>query len=406
MAAESFDLDSPEAVVDPYSYVRPYRERTSVLWSEVHRAWVFLGYEETAEAFRDPRLSSERIPAFQRIADRRGSGFQVVVDLLRGWMVFRDPPEHTRLRDPLRRVFTPRMVDRLEPAIGEICDTLLDGLTGRDGCDLRECFARPLPALVIAELLGIPGDDRDRFQDWSDELSSVVFQMEAATVDDTRSISAAEKFRDYFEDLIGHYEKHPADNLISRLVEASRAADGLAREDLVGACTLLLFAGHETTTDLIANGVTLLLAEPAACTRLRGDPTLDATAVDEMMRLEGPAKTMVRRVREEFSCGGRTLARGDRVFLCIASANRDPRVFANPDAIDWGRRPNPHLGFGWGLHHCLGAPLARVETRIALRRLLDRFPRIASTQPPRWQGGAMGRMVDAVHVEFGAGSAR
>lgn len=262
MRSEIFDLDSPEAVADPYSYVRPFRESSSVLWSEKHRAWVFLAYDVTAEAFRDARLSSERLPAFQRIADRRSSDFQVVVDLLRGWMVFRDPPEHTRLRDPLRRVFTPRMMDRLEPAITGICDDLLDDLSGRDTCDLRESFARPLPARVIAELLGIPGADREQFQQWSDELSGVVFQMQAAAVDDTRSISAARKFRDYFEDLIAHYEKYPADNLITRLVEASRAADGLAREDLVGACTLLLFAGHETTTGLIANGVTLLLADP------------------------------------------------------------------------------------------------------------------------------------------------
>jgi len=399
--SESFDLDSRAAVEDPHAYVRPFRERAPLLWSERHRAWVFLGYERTAAAFQDPRLSSERIPAFQRIADARGAAFQNVVDLLRGWMVFRDPPDHTRLRDPLRRVFTPRVVDRLEPAIESISDALLATLPEREVCDLRETYARPLPALVIAELLGVPGSDRAQFQAWSDELSTVVFQMEAAAVDDTRAIAAARHFRAYFEELIARYRTHPADNLISRLIEASRGDDGLAAEELVGACTLLLFAGHETTAGLIANGLTLLLSEPDTLARLRADAALDATAVEELMRLEGPAKTMVRRVGEAFECGDAKLEVGDRVFLSISGANGDPAVFARPEAVDLARRPNPHLGFGWGLHHCLGAHLARVETRVALRRLLDRFPALEAAGAPVWGGGAMGRVVAAVPVLLG-----
>lgn len=399
--SESFDLDSRAAVDDPHAYVRGYRERSPLLWSDRHRAWAFLGYELTAAAFQEPRLSSERIPAFQRIADTRGNDFRIVVDLLRGWMVFRDAPEHTRLRDPLRRVFTPRVVERLEPAIVAMSDDLLEALPVGETCDLREAYARPLPALVIAELLGVPGSDRRQFQSWSDELSGVVFQMEAAAVDDARAIAAARHFREYFEDLIAHYTARPGDNLISRLIESSRGGDGLAAEDLVGACTLLLFAGHETTAGLIANGLTLLLGEPAHCARLRADPSLDATAVEELMRLEGPAKTMVRRVREGFECAGQSLTAGDRVFLCISAANGDPAVFANPEAVDLARRPNPHLGFGWGLHHCLGAHLARIETRVALRRLLDRFPDLAAAEAPAWGGGAMGRVVASVRVDLG-----
>jgi cytochrome P450 len=396
------DLDAPDTVADPHAALRALRERAPMAWSERHRAWLLVGYAETAEAFRDPRLSSERIPAFQRLADRHGEGFQVVVDLLRGWMVFRDPPDHTRLRDPLRRVFTPRVVERMEPFIDGFCAALLDELADAGACELRAAYAQPLPALVIAELLGVPGGDRQRFQAWSDELTAAVFQMESRQVDAARAIAAAGQFSEFFRDLIAHYQRHPADNLISLLIEASRGGDGLGRDELVGACAMLLFAGHETTTGLITNALRVLLERPEQAARLRGDPGLDATAVDELLRFEGPAKTMVRRVISPHERGGEKLAAGDRVFLCILGADRDPAVFHDPDTLDLGRRPNPHLAFGWGLHHCLGAPLARLETRIALRRLLDRYPELAAQELPAWVGGALGRITPTLPVQLGS----
>lgn len=391
MTADDVDLDSPEANADPHGLFRRLRARGPLLRSERHRAWLFLGHAETVAGFRDPRLLSERIPAFERAAVRSGPGFDAVVDLFRGWMVFRDPPAHTALRDPVRRAFTPRSVERLAGPITRFCDALLDDAAGRGTCDWREGVARPLPALVIAELLGVPPADREQFQRWSDELATVVFQLESRHIEPARAVAAARRFREYFGELVSFYARRPADNLISRLVAAR---GGLSDLELVGACTLLLFGGHETTTTLLSNALATLLAHPDALARLRAGPDLDASAVEELLRFEGPAKAMVRRVGETHERAGRRLEAGDRVYLGILAANRDPAVFERPDDLDLARHPNPHLGFGWGLHHCLGAPLARLETRIALRRLLDRFSVIEPVgPPPAWVGGPLGRGV-------------
>jgi cytochrome P450 len=289
------DLDSPDAVADPHRYFGALLATGPIVRSEHHRAWILLSHREVSEGFRDVRLSSERIPAFERLAARRGPGFDVVVDLLRGWMVFRDPPAHTRLREPLARVFTPRSVERLEGAVTALADELLDRVAELGACDLRAVFARPFPALVIAELLGVPASDREQFQAWSDELASLIFQVESRRIDDARAIGAAEQFTAYWNDLIAHYERHPADNLMSRLIEV-RDAGSLSQVELVGACTLLLFGGHETTTSLISNAVGTLLERPDALARLGADPGLDATAVEELLRYAGPAQVMVRRV--------------------------------------------------------------------------------------------------------------
>jgi cytochrome P450 len=400
------DLDSPDAVADPHRYFGALLATGPIVRSEHHRAWILLSHREVSEGFRDVRLSSERIPAFERLAARRGHGFDVVVDLLRGWMVFRDPPAHTRLREPLARVFTPRSVERLEGAVTALADELLDRVAELGACDLRAVFARPFPALVIAELLGVPASDREQFQAWSDELASLIFQVESRRIDDARAIGAAEQFTAYWNDLIAHYERHPADNLMSRLIEV-RDAGSLSQVELVGACTLLLFGGHETTTSLISNAVGTLLERPGALARLGADPGLDATAVEELLRYAGPAQVMVRRVVEAHERAGQWLEAGDTVYLAIAAANRDPDVFESPDELDLARQPNPHIGFGWGLHHCLGAPLARLETRIALRRLLERFPDLAPGDGRGvWRGGAIGRSLDRVPIQVTAPGAR
>jgi len=363
--------------------------------SEVHRAWLVLSHAGVSAGFRDQRLSADRIPAFERMAATRPPGFAQVVDLLRGWMVFRDDPAHNRLRDPVRRAFTPRRIADMAPAIERTAAELLDDF---DGGDLKRAFAMPLPALVIADLLDIPREDRAEFTRWSQLLAAVVFAAEAKQTSAEPAIAGAELFWSYFTDLCDHRRRHPGDDLVSELV-AAVGPGGLEPVELVGACTLLLFAGHETTTNLLTNGPRVLLDDATgALDRLRAEPDLWSTAVDELLRLEGPAKLMVRRAREDVELDGVRIPAGDTVWLVILAADRDPAVFERPDELDVARDPNPHLAFGWGIHHCLGAPLARLEGTIALRALFDRFPSISAAEPARWGGGALGRGLGSMVV--------
>jgi len=368
-----------------------------VHWSDRHRGWLAVSHAAVNDGFRAPWLSSERMPVFERVAAKRPPEFERVVDLLRGWMVFRDPPVHERLRDPVRRVFTPMRLERLTPMIEATIDELLDDLQSAGGGSLQAHVTRPLPALVIADLLGVPRADRAEFQTWSDQLASVVFTAEQRDGDGAAAVEAADRFTTYFDELIAERRRHPGDDAISALLDESRGP-GPEGVELVGACTLLLFAGHETTAGLLANATCVLFDNDDARAALTADSSLWPGAVEEFMRFAGPAKVMVRKSTVEREWYGQPVKAGDTVYLGILAADRDPAVFDDPDRFDPRRDPNPHFGFGWGLHHCLGAALARLEARIALRRLFERFPRLAPTDPYWWGGGLIGRAVSPVQV--------
>ena len=391
------DLAAPEVDADPHSFFHALRAAGPVHWSDRHRGWLAVSHAAVNEGFRAPWLSSERIPVFERVAAKRPPEFARVVDLLRGWMVFRDPPVHERLRDPVRRVFTPMRLERLTPMIEQTTDELLDDLENAGGGELQTHVTRPLPALVIADLLGVPRADRAEFQTWSDHLASVVFTAEQRSGNGEEAVSAADRFTAYFDDLIAERRRHPGDDAISALLDVSRGP-GPEGVELVGACTLLLFAGHETTAGLLANATCLLFENEDARAALAGDPTLWPGAVEEFMRLAGPAKVMVRKSTIDCEWHGQPVKADDTVYLGILAADRDPLVFADPDTLDLRRDPNPHFGFGWGLHHCLGAALARLEARVALRRLFERFPRLRPAESYWWGGGLIGRAVSPVRV--------
>jgi len=382
------DLADPVHDANPFPLFDRLRSIGPVVHSERHRGWLAVSHDAVIDGLRASWLSSDRVPTFERMASSRPAAFRSVVDVLRGWMVFRDPPEHTTLREPVRRAFTPRRVADLRTAIEGIADDLLDvAAGGASGFALQSAYAQPLPALVIAQLLGVPASDRDEFARWSDQLATVVFNAEGGGTGESAA-TAARHFTDYFTALAEDRRRRPSDDLISALVHASEV--DLA--DLVGACTLLLFAGHETTAGLIANGTALLLDHPDQRERLRADPSLWPSAVDELLRLASPAKTMVRKAREDRTWFGADVQAGDTVYLVLLAASNDPAVFPAPGRFDVGRLPNPHLGFGWGIHHCLGAALARLETEVALRRLFDRFPDLRVAGPVRWGGGVLGRV--------------
>lgn len=369
------DLNSPEARDDPHGFFHRLRAHDPIHWSETSRGWILSSHAEVSSAFRDPRLSADRISGFwDKMAPDRRAVMAPTLKLLRAWMAFRDPPEHTSLRDPVRRAFTPRAIERLEPKVHAITAELLDDVAAQGRCDLVQALTFPLPAIVIAELLGVPPTDREAFKTWSSKLNGLIFGTLDRPDRDREASEAAVEYSRYFDDLIRHHEREPGDNLITTLLRARDDGDSLSGDQLVGACTLLLFAGHETTTMFLASAVQALFDHPTQLTRLRQDPAIIDTAVEELMRFAGPTTAMVRVVAEPHERDGHQFQPGQRVYLGIAGANRDPSVFDAPDDLDLSRQPNQHLGFGLGLHVCLGASLARLEGRIALNALLARFP--------------------------------
>jgi cytochrome P450 len=248
----------------------------------------------------------------------------------------------------------------------------------------------------------VPAADRERFKTWSRKLSGLVFGAVEAPGRNEAAGEAAAEFTTYFSALIRRYEADPEDNLISALIAARDQGDALTADQMVGACTMLLFGGHETTTTLIGNGVATLLAHPDQLARLRDEPALAPLAVEECLRFEGPASIMVRLVTEDHERRGHGLRAGERVYLGLAAANRDPAVFPEPDRFDVARDPNPHLAFGLGLHFCLGASLARLEAAVTFASLVRRFPDLRlDGAPPAWAASLIGRGVTALHLSLG-----
>lgn len=384
-----------EAVRAPYAYFGRLRRIDPVYWNERHRAWVLTRYSDVARELRSQALTAERISPFAPAVMKgdASTALDETFKILEDWIVFRDPPEHTRLRRLVARAFTPSVVRASTEDISATIDDLIADLRDRDAVDLIREFAYPLPAVVIAQMLGVPAEDRDLFKEWSDKITALVF---GAYGQPDRFESASRgmiELRDYLLDLIEQYERHPTDNLISVLLE-HEDDDALTREELVATCTLLLFGGHETTTNLIGNGVLALLAHPDQRDALRADPGAIGPAVEEILRYDGPARATVRLVRDEHEIDGRVLSPGERVFLMNGAANRDPEAYPDPDRFDIGRNPANHLGFGVGIHYCLGAPLARLEGQLAISKLLQAFPDLSLATDPddlEWHGTMLSR---------------
>ncbi|WP_224401538.1 cytochrome P450 [Pseudonocardia sp. ICBG1034] len=377
--ADRADLLSPEAVADPYPLLAALREHDPVHWSPRYRSWFLTRYDDVDAALRDMRFSSDRIAPYRRAKlDRPGAdpGLRYAFGVLEEWMVFKDPPDHTRLRKLLGRGFTPRAVARIRPRVEELADELLDAAisSGAGTLDVVRDVAYPLTASVIAEMLGVPRRDQDDFKVWSDRITGLVF---GGLGDDGRHADGASGMAEltgYLADLVAAHEREPADDLLSALISARDEHDSLSHDEVVATGVLLLFAGHETTTNLIGSAVLALLRHPGQRALLDAEPQRWSAAIEEVLRYDGPAKTVARVMAADVELRGRTLRRGDRVFLSPSAANRDPAVFEDPDSFDIGRRAGRQLGFGVGLHYCLGAPLARMEAAVAVPRVLARVP--------------------------------
>jgi cytochrome P450 len=300
-------------------------------------------------------------------------------------MVFRDPPDHGRLRKLVHQAFTMRGVETLAGSVAEVVASRIDALRTAGEGDFLSLVAGPIPAIVIARLLGVPAEDHERFREWSDEVVMLVFGNVGDPDRHVRAQGGLLALERYFRALLDERRRRPTDDLLSALSRAEEAGDRLSSDEVIANCILLLFAGHETTTNLLANGMLAMLEHPEAWRTLRDDPSLAANAVEECLRFEGPSKAMMRFVVADLEIGGRLLRKGERVLLVQAAANRDPERYADPDRFDVRRDFDEHVGFGYGIHYCLGAPLARLEGRIAFAAFARELGAIELAGVPEWQ---------------------
>ncbi len=403
--AESYDLFSPRFKSDPFPTFAQMRQEAAV---HAHQApdgstiWYITRYEDVTAVLRDdenfckdprnardataPGAASRRTAAHQRINEN---------------MLFSDPPDHTRLRSLVSQAFTPHRIQKLAPRVQIIADDLLDQVQGIGQMDLMAAYALPLPVFVICEMLGIPERDREQVADWSQAIVS----PGSRNLNYSARKRKVRSFTTYLADMFAERQANPREDLVTALVQAEEEGDRFSEVELSSMVVLLLVTGHETTVNLIGNGTLALLLHPDQLTRLQEDPSYWAAAVEELLRYDGPVETSTSRwARKDVWLGGCLLKRGDLVRVVLTSANRDEEQFSRPNTVDIQRDDNKHLAFGLGIHYCLGAPLARLEGRIALQTLFKRLPDLCLAHPVaklEWRSGVLFRGIKRLDLAWG-----
>ncbi len=392
----------PDVHANPYPMYHQLRAEDPVHWSALMEAWILSRYDDVVLVLTDPRFSADRRQARNRFAEMMEQQEQEFGPMGRTQtMLTSDPPEHTRLRRLVSKAFTARAVENLRPRIQEIVDGLLDEVRDRGRLDVIWDLAYPLPVIVIAEMLGVPPQDRAQFKQWSTDVVATLGGPFTPPQVLERARTAMLELAEYFRGVITQRRHQPREDLISGLIAAEEQGQVLSEDELLATCILLLVAGNETTTNLIGNGMLALLRNPDQLQRLQNDPSLIQPAVEELLRYAGPVHGTGRVAKEELEIGGRRIQEGQVVFALLGAANRDPARFEDPDVLDLGRQPNPHVALGDGIHFCLGAPLARAEAQIAIGTLLQRCrsPRLEVAEP-QWGGTFIIRGLKSLPVSF------
>ena len=364
----------PAVLADPFPIYRRLQDEDPVHWSPQLKAWVLTRYDDVKRVCLDSRMSSDRLrPFFATLPSAEAARMAELIRIFTLWMVFRDPPEHTRLRRLASRVFHVRSIHALRPNVEALTAWLLERIGERTSFDFIAEFAGPLPALVIMDMLGVPRAELERLKRLSDEMALFIGSARETPAKYARAEAATHEMADLFRALIAARRAAPQRDLLSELVHLEDDGDRLSEDELVATCVLLLFAGHETTTHHIANGLAALLRFPGEREKLLRNPGLAPAAVEELLRYDGPIGAQVRIAQDPQAFHGRELKPGERVFLLMNAANRDARAYEDPDRVDLERHGVPHLTFGFGAHLCLGFPLARLEGQIALPAVLARW---------------------------------
>ncbi|HEY0001023.1 MAG TPA: cytochrome P450 [Actinoplanes sp.] len=395
-----YDLFTPEAMADPTGFLHRVRADSPLAWLPQLDAYLLTRYADVNAALRNRRMDSANMArALHRLTPAEQEELAPVRRSIEMWMGHTVPADHVRFQKLLKRYFTPAMVDRLRPRVREFTNELLDAVAPKGEMDVVRDLAYPLPANVIAELLGMPVGDREQLQAWSRDILPIFGNGDLQQLREAQRSML--EMHDYLRLIAADRRRAPRDDVLSTFLAAE--AEGIVTEDeAVANCVLLLFAGHETTANLIANGLVLLFDNPDQLTRLREDPGLMPLAVEEMLRCDGPAGVIGRVATEPVELAGHTVPAGKHIYLALMAANRDPEVFPAPDVFDITREHNRHLSFGIGTYYCLGAALARMETDECLRILLERCPDLRPAyQTPDWLPTApIGHRLGSLPVTF------
>ena len=389
---------------DPHPILARLRNEDPVHWSPTLRSWILTRYDDVKRALGSADMSPDRLaPFYASLPDATRGTLAEMMRYLNLWIVFRDPPEHTRVRGLVNKAFLPGTINAFRPRIEQITARLLADLADEDEVDLVARFTMPLPALVIMSMLGVSEDRLHHIKQWSDDIMLFIGSAQDTPGKYELARRGAHAMAAFFREEIARRRSDPGNDLLTLLIAARDERDSLSEDELVATSMLLLFAGHETTTNLLSTASLALMRNPDQRGRFRRQPELAGTAVEEFLRYDAPTNAMTRIVRVEHEVGGKRLQTGDRVFAIINAANRDEAQFADPDALDVGRTPNRHLTFGQGIHFCLGAQLARLEARIALPLLFERYPQLqTSAAEPVWLDALIMRGLKSLPVKLRA----
>ncbi len=396
------DIFSATFKANPFPYFAHLRATMPVyrtVLSDKQEAWLITRYDDVAAILKDERFAKNKRNAMTPVQLKKVRGVPAMFQALDQNMLDLDAPDHTRLRGLVHKVFTPRLIEQMTERVQTLSDQILDGVQSQGRMNLIADYALPIPLTIISEMLGIPESHRGKFHKWINGM--ITAQGDIGMI---RIMPGVLLMLRYLRGLVAERRAEPHDDLISALVAVEAGSDQLSADEVLAMIFLLIVAGHETTVNLIGNGMLALLQNPDQMAKLRGDPTLIKPAVEELLRFCAPLETATERyAREDVTISGVTIPRGERVFAVLASANHDETYFPNPETLDITRENNKHLAFGQGVHYCMGAPLARLEGQIAINTLLRRLPDLRLAVSPEslhWRQGIALRGLEALPVTF------
>jgi len=394
-----YRLLDPEVLANPYPLYHRLRTEDPVHWDPFLHAWVVTRYEDVVRVLH--HFSADRTPAPEQLTSMGLSALNPVAQVMVRQMLFLDAPAHTRLRSLASVAFTPSRVERLRAHIQEIVDGLLDRVESAGQSDLIADLAEPMPAIVTAELMGVPVDDHKQLKSWSADFAEMLGNFQHNPDRIPRVLRSVEEMTAYFRAAIREQHEHPRDGLIQALMSAEIEGSRLTEEEVIANVIVTMVGGQETTTNLIGNGLLSLLRHPGQLHKLRDDSSLIPSAVEELLRYESPSQHTARLARDDVQMGGRLIRKRQAVIAVMGAANRDPQRFPDPDRLDITRKDNRHVAFGWAAHFCFGAPLARIEGQIAFETILRRLPRLTLDPGPLvWRQNLGLRGLAALPVTF------
>ncbi|MBV9008672.1 MAG: cytochrome P450 [Verrucomicrobia bacterium] len=392
-------LLEPEVLADPYPFYRALRTEAPVHWDRYMHTWVVTRYADVIHVLHS--FSAKRTPTPQQLSAMGLSALNPIATVMVKQMLFMDAPAHTRLRGLASAAFTPQRVKALRAHIQEISEQLLDRVQGRGSMDVIADFAAPMPAIVTAEMLGVPTEDHAQLKKWSADFAEMLGNFQHNPDRVPRVLESTNRLVEYFKNAIAQMRAEPREGLIHSFMTAEVNGDRLTEEEIVANCIVTMVGGQETTTNLIGNGLLTLLRNPDKLARLRDEPALLQSAVEELLRYESPSQHTGRIARQDVEMGGKLIRKGQAVMAIMAAGNRDPERFENPDELVLDRADNKHLAFGWSNHFCFGAPLARMEAQIAFGTILRRLPDLQLVRGSlTWRDNSGLRGLTALPVTF------